>query len=35
MFFNVIILDSGVQFLSAEDLPAVVNRICMLHEHVE
>ncbi len=43
MFLNVIILDSvfkcynprGVQFLSAENLPAVVNIICMLHEHVE
>ena len=28
MFLNVIILDSGVQFLSAENLPTVVNIAC-------
>ena len=28
MFVNAIILDSGVQFLSAENLPAVVNIAC-------
>ena len=32
MFLNIIILDSSVQFLSAENLPAVVNIICILHE---
>ncbi len=28
MFLNAIILESGVQFLSAENLPAVVNISC-------